>query len=169
MHILTAIAAVSSSWGIGKNGDLLFNIPEDKKFFRRTTLNHTVIMGRKTLESLPGGKPFKDRNNIVLSRNTDFAPEGVTVCHDVREVLGIIKNEDAFVVGGGEIYRLMLPYCAKAIITKIDSTPDADTFFPDLDNSANWTLAEQSEEYEYEDLKYRFCTYENTENEVLRY
>ena len=169
MHILTAIAAVSSSWGIGKNGDLLFNIPEDKKFFRRTTLNHTVIMGRKTLESLPGGKPFKDRKNIVLSRNMDFAPEDVTVCHDVREVLGIIKNEDAFVVGGGEIYRLMLPCCVKAIITKIDGDPEADAFFPDLDNAANWALTEQSEEYTYEGLAYRFCTYENIGNEVLRY
>ena len=66
--MITAIAAVSQNWGIGKNNDLLFNISEDKKFFRRTTLNHTVIMGRKTLESLPGGKPFKDRNNIVLSQ-----------------------------------------------------------------------------------------------------
>ncbi len=167
--MLTAIAAVSGNWGIGKNGDLLFNIPEDKKFFRRTTLNHTVIMGRKTLESLPGGKPFKDRKNIVLSRNRDFAPEGVTVCHDVREVLGIIKNEDAFVAGGGEIYRLMLPFCAKAIITKVDSIPEADTFFPDLDSAANWTITGQSEKYTYEGLTYRFCTYENIGNEVLRY
>ncbi|MDE7278708.1 MAG: dihydrofolate reductase, partial [Oscillospiraceae bacterium] len=77
---MTAIAAVSENRGIGKAGDLLFNIPEDKRFFRRTTLNHTVIMGRKTLESLPNGKPFKDRNNIVLSRDKSFSCDGTTVC-----------------------------------------------------------------------------------------
>ena len=152
--MLTAIAAVSADWGIGRDGDLLFNIPEDKKHFRRTTLNHKVIMGRKTLESLPGGKPFKDRENIVLSRNTDFSPEGVTVCHSIEEVLTLLKSagdEEIFIVGGGEIYTAMLPYCRKAIITKISGSPAADTFFPNLD--------EESYEQEYEGLKYRFCIY----------
>lgn len=159
--MITAIAAVSQNWGIGKDNDLLFNIPEDKKFFRRTTLNHTVIMGRKTLQSLPNGKPFKDRRNIVLSRDPNFSAEGAEVCRSVNEVLTLIKDEDAFVVGGGEIYREFLPCCAKAIITKVEASPEADAFFPDLDKAGNWRLLEQSEEYEYEGLKYRFCTYDN--------
>ena len=160
--MLTAIAAVSENWGIGRDGDLLFNIPEDKKHFRRTTLNHKVIMGRKTLESLPDGKPFKDRENIVLSRNRDFSPEGVTVCHSIEDVLKLIKNaddEEAFIAGGGEIYNAMLPYCQKAIITKISGSPEADTFFPNLDESPEWTLVSESDEQEYQGLTYRFCTY----------
>lgn len=158
--MITAIAAVSENWGIGKAGDLLFNIPEDKKFFRRTTLNHTVIMGRKTLQSLPNGKPFKDRTNIVLSRDKSFSCEGAVVCGSVDEALGLLKNdEEVFVVGGGEIYKAMLPYCEKAIITKVYAEPEADVFFPNLDEDESLSLEEQSEEYEYEGLKYRFCVY----------
>ena len=160
--MLTAIAAVSADWGIGKDGDLLFNIPEDKKHFRRTTLNHKVIMGRKTLESLPNGKPFKDRENIVLSRNGDLSVEGATICHSTEEVLKLLENasdDECFIAGGGEIYKAMLPYCQKAIITKISGAPPADTFFPNLDEDPAWTLAEESDEQEYEGLKYRFCTY----------
>ena len=78
--MIAAIAAVSRNFGIGKDNDLLYNIPEDKKYFRRMTLGKTVVMGRKTLESLPNSKPFKDRRNIVLSRNEGFAPEGAEVC-----------------------------------------------------------------------------------------
>lgn len=164
--MITAIAAVSSDWGIGKDGDLLFNIPEDKKHFRRTTLNHKVIMGRKTLESLPDGKPFKDRENIVLSRNEDYSPDGVTICRSIDEVLTLLQSagdEECFIVGGGEIYKAMLPYCQKAIITKISGELPADTFFPDLDESPDWILEEESEEQEYEGLRYRFCVYKKKE------
>lgn len=157
--MITAIAAVSESRGIGKDNDLLFNIPEDKKFFRRTTLNHTVIMGRKTLESLPGGKPFKDRRNIVLSRNKDFSCKGAEVCGSVEEVLTLLnEDEESFVVGGGDVYAAMLPYCGKAVITEVAADPEADVFFPKLDNNV-WELAERSEEYDCEGIKYRFCTY----------
>ena len=158
--MLIAIAAVSSNWGIGKDNDLLFDIPEDKKFFRQNTLNNTVIMGRKTLESLPGGKPFKNRRNIILSRNEEFVCEGAEVCHSIDETLNLIKDGDAYVIGGGEIYKELLPYCKRVLITKIDACSEADTFFPNLDNSDEWELAEQSEQYEFEGLRYRFCTYE---------
>lgn len=158
--MITAIAAVSENWGIGKDGDLLFNITEDKKFFRRTTLNRTVIMGRKTLESLPGGKPLKDRRNIILTRNNDFVCEGAEICHSVKDALELIRSEDAFVVGGGDIYREFLPCCEKVLITKVKSAPEADVFFPDLEGAADWRLAGQSEEYEWDGLKYSFCTYE---------
>lgn len=160
--MITAIAAVSRNWGIGRDNDLLYNIPEDKKFFRRTTLEHTVIMGRKTLLSLPNGKPFKDRNNVVLSRNKDFHPEGVTVLGSVEEAVKYAENEggEVFIVGGGSVYKEMLPFCGKALITKIDGTPDADVFFPNLDELPEWKLTEESEEQDYEGVKYKFCTYE---------
>ena len=160
--MITAIAAVSRNWGIGRDNDLLYNIPEDKKFFRRTTLEHTVIMGRKTLLSLPNGKPFKDRNNVVLSRNKDFHPEGVTVLGSVEEAVKYAEDEggEVFIVGGGSVYKEMLPFCGKALITKIDGTPDADVFFPNLDELPEWKLTEESEEQEYEGVKYKFCTYE---------
>lgn len=160
--MITAIAAVSRNWGIGRDNDLLYNIPEDKKFFRRTTLEHTVIMGRKNLLSLPNGKPFKDRNNVVLSRNTDFCPEGVTVLRSVEEAVKYAENEggEVFIVGGGSVYKEMLPFCGKALITKIDGAPDADVFFPNLDELPEWKLTEESEEQEYEGVKYKFCTYE---------
>lgn len=160
--MITAIAAVSRNWGIGRDNDLLYNIPEDKKFFRRTTLEHTVIMGRKTLLSLPNGKPFKDRNNVVLSRNKDFHPEGVTVLGSVEEAVKYAENEggEVFILGGGSVYKEMLPFCGKALITKIDGMPDADVFFPNLDELPEWKLTEESEEQEYEGVKYKFCTYE---------
>lgn len=159
--MVTAIAAVSENWGIGKNNDLLFNIPEDKKFFRRTTLGHTVVMGRKTLQSLPNGKPFKDRNNIILSRDASFTCEGAEICESIEEVLELIKDkEKVFIVGGGEIYRDMLPYCDNAIITKVDAKPDADVFFPDLDSDPSWLLMNTSADNEFEGLVFRYCIYE---------
>ena len=99
--MLTAIVAADADYGIGKNGDLLFHIPEDMKFFRSTTLHHAVIMGRKTLDSLPNGKPFKDRRNIVLSRDEGFAPEGVEVVHSVEEAVKLADGDEEFFVCGG--------------------------------------------------------------------
>lgn len=159
--MITAIAAVSENWGIGKDNDLLFNIPEDKKFFRRTTLGHTVIMGRKTLQSLPSGKPFKDRSNIILSRDINFTCEGAEVCGSVEEALKLIRDrEKVFVAGGGEIYRDMLPYCDNAIITKVSGKPDADVFFPNLDDDPEWLLMNTSDDHEFEGLIFRYCIYE---------
>lgn len=160
--MITAIAAVSRNWGIGRDNDLLYNIPEDKKFFRRITLGNTVIMGRKTLLSLPDGKPFRDRNNVVLSRNKDFCPEGVTVLRSVEEAVRHAEavGGEVFIVGGGSVYKEMLPYCGRALITKIDGEPEADVFFPNLDGLSGWKLTEESEMREYEGVKYKFCTYE---------
>lgn len=158
--MITAIAAVSENWGIGKDNDLLFNIPEDKKFFRRTTLNHTVVMGRKTLQSLPNGKPFKDRDNIILSRDANFVCEGARVCGNAEEALKLIKGRSkVFIAGGGEIYRDMLPYCDNAIITKVSEKPEADVFFPNLDEDPEWVLTNESESHEFKGLIFRYCIY----------
>ncbi len=159
--MITAIAAVSENWGIGYKGDLLFHISEDMKFFRTVTSGHTVVMGRKTLLSFPDGKPLKNRNNVVLSRRTGFKPDGAEVFKSVEEVLKYIESTDSevFIIGGGEVYREFLTYCQKALITKVQARPEADTFFPDLDKDPEWEMTEQSEEKEYNGLKFRFLTY----------
>ena len=103
---MNLIAAADENWGIGKNGGLLAHISGDMKYFRETTKGKVVVMGRKTLESFPGGKPLKNRVNIVLTQNQDFAPEGVTVCHSIEETLKTLKQypkEDVFIIGGGMI------------------------------------------------------------------
>lgn len=156
------IVAVSRDWGIGKNGDLLFSIPEDMKFFRTTTQGKTVVMGRKTLESLPGGRPLKNRRNIVLTRDADLQVEGAEVCHTPEEVRAAVADEPGdrvMVMGGAQIYRLLLDDCDKAYVTKVDASAEADSFFPDLDALDDWRLESRSEEKEHEGLRYRFCTY----------
>ncbi len=159
--MITAIAAVSENWGIGYKGELLFHIPEDMKLFRTVTSGHTVVMGRKTLLSFPNGQPLKNRSNVVLSRSADFKPEGAIVFGSVEEVLKYIENADGeiFIIGGGEVYREFLTYCQKALITKVNAAPEADTFFPDLDKDPEWVMTEQSEEKEHNGIRFRFCTY----------
>ena len=122
---MNLIAAADENWAIGKDGGLLAHLPGDMKFFRETTKEKVVVMGRKTLESFPGKKPLKNRVNIVLTRNTDYAPEGVTLCGSVEEALELLKqydSEDVFIIGGGTVYRAFLPYCKKAYITHIFHT-----------------------------------------------
>lgn len=157
---MNIIVNVSRTWGIGKDGDLLFHIKGDMKFFKETTINNVVVMGRKTLDSLPNGLPLKDRVNIVLTRNRDFSREGVVVVHSVDELLEEIKKYDTeiFVIGGGEIYNMLLPYCDKAYITKVDSDKEADTFFVNLDEDDTWKAESQSD-IMGEKLKYRFVVY----------
>lgn len=165
MLILKAIANVDKNWGIGAENDLLFHIPDDMKFFRKTTLNKVVIMGRKTLETLPNSKPFKDRKNIILTRDKNFSMEDCTVFNDTSELLEHIKQYDkdeVFVVGGGEIYSLLLPFCDTAIITKTLSEKNATAFFPNIDTNTEWTLSQQSDEHEYEGIKFKFCIYKRT-------
>ena len=117
---MNLIVAVDEKWGIGKDGGLLAHLPEDMKYFRETTSGRTVVMGRRTLESFPGGKPLKNRVNMVLSRNESYSPEGVQVYHRAEDVLEALKDcneDDVFIIGGGMIYREFLPYCNKAYVT----------------------------------------------------
>lgn len=159
------IAAADSRWGIGKDGGLLVSIPADMKFFQSVTTGHTVVMGRKTLESFPGGKPLKNRTNIVLTRQKDFSAEGIQTAFSVEEVLELTRGKDpqeVFVIGGAEIYRLLLGYCTTALITRIDHVYDADAFMPDLDLDPAWEKVSESEEQVFFDLTYHFCTYRRT-------
>ena len=162
---MNCIAAVSSDWGLGKDNDLLFHISEDMKFFRKMTAGGTVILGRKTLESFPGGKPLPKRRHLVLSRNRDWHPEGVEVYHSVEDILAAVQplpEENVWVIGGAEIYRLFLPWCRTAWITRVDAAPEADVWFPDLGKAKGWVLEEEGMPQEEGGLRYRFCRYRNT-------
>ena len=155
------IVAVSENWGIGKNNDLLFSIPKDMKFFRETTMGKTVILGRKNLESFPGAKPLPKRPNIILTRDKNFKVEGVTVVNSIDELLAMdFDKDDAFVIGGEEIYRQLLPYCDKCFVTKVKELADADKFMVNLDEDAEWKLTSESEEIEDNGHIITFCTYE---------
>ena len=155
------IVAVSENWGIGKNNDLLFSIPKDMKFFRETTMGKTVILGRKNLESFPGGKPLPKRPNIILTRDKNFAVEGAIVVNSIEELMALpIDKDEAFVIGGEEIYRQLLPYCDRCYVTKVKETADADKFMVNLDENSEWELKCQSEEIEDNGHIITFCTYE---------
>lgn len=158
------IVAVDENWGIGNQGDLLYSIPEDMKFFRQTTLNKVVIMGRNTLESLPGAKPLPKRTNIVVTRNPAYTVEGAIVCHSIEEVLDAVKDyapDDVWVMGGKAIYEAFLPYCKKGYITKIASQKEADTVLINLDTLPEWECVSQSETHTFEGISFAFCVYEN--------
>ena len=156
------IAAADKNWAIGKNNSLLISIPADMKFFRETTSGHVIVMGRKTLESFPNGAPLKNRVNIVLTRDKDYKKDGAVIVHDINELVCKLKEynqDDVFVIGGGSVYKLLLPMCDTAYITKIDMAFDADTYIPDLDKSDEWKVEHESEQFEHEKIGYKFVTY----------
>lgn len=155
------IAAVSKNWGIGKDNKLLFSIPTDMKFFRTATMGKTVIMGRKTLESFPGGKPLKNRRNIVLSSGKSVA-DGAELAASVDDALKAAPD-DAFVIGGENVYRQLLPYCDEAYITKVFEECEADAFFPNLDEDSEWYMEKEGEEISENGHRFRFCTYKRKE------
>ena len=155
---MQAIVAVSQSWGIGKGGDLLFRLPSDLRRFKAMTTGHTVIMGRKTLDSLPGGKGLPHRRNLVLSRQSDFAPDRAEVIHSVEDILKTAED-DAFVIGGQQVYEQLLPYCARVYVTKVLSDPEADAFFPDLDKLPGWKVASAGEMLTGNGLSFQYVEY----------
>lgn len=159
---MRAILNADRNWGIGFQNQLLVHIPSDMRFFREHTTGNIVVMGRKTLESLPGGRPLADRDNIVLSRDPDLRVRGAAVVHSVEELQQLLADVDTdrvYVIGGAEIYRLLLPYCDTAFVTKVDYAYQADAFFPDLDAMPEWELAEESEEQTCFDIEFTFRTY----------
>lgn len=160
---MNLIAAVDRNWGIGLKGKLLVNIPADKKFFRELTVGKVVVMGRKTLEDLPGGLPLRDRTNIVLSRSRDYRVRGAVVVHSIEELhreLAKYPCGDIFVAGGSSVYGQLADECDVAYITKLDYAFEADAYFPNLDAKPEWELVAQSEEQTCFDLEYYFYRYE---------
>ena len=159
---MTIIVAADTNWAIGNKDDLLVRIKEDHKNFKELTTGHTVVLGRKTLSTFPGGLPLKNRTNIIMSRDPGYSVEGAKVAHSVDELLEMVKeiDDEVFVIGGGTIYDQLLPYCDKAIVTRIDHTYEADTYFHDLDADEEWEITDTSDEQTYFDLTYHFVTYE---------
>lgn len=155
------IAAVDNDRNIGNKGELLFSLPDDMKFFRETTLGKVVVMGRKTLESFPGAKPLKNRVNIVLSRS-GHSVDGAEFVKSVDELLRKLREydtDDVYVIGGAEIYTLLLPYCDTALITRVDTVAkEADAKFPIL-TSDEWELTECSQAYVNSGISFKFTTY----------
>ncbi len=165
---MNCIVAVDENFGIGYKNDLLFPIKKDLQRFKELTTGQVVVLGRKTLDSLPNGKPLPNRHHIVLTKNTEMvSTEQLTVCHSIPELLEEIKKWEAekevFLIGGGMVYDLLLPHCQKAYITKIEKTFEADTHFKNLDQSPEWSLAEQSEKAEESGVAYSFCLYTRNE------
>ncbi len=159
---MKTIVAVDNNWGIGKEGGLLVHLPGDMQYFKEKTTGKVVVMGRTTFESLPGKKPLKDRVNIVLTRNSDFVPEGCIRCGSMGELFKVLENydmEDVFIIGGADIYRQFSPYCSGHLVTKINAVFDADKHFENLDLRGDLELAGESETQNDNGVEYRFTEY----------
>lgn len=160
---MNVIVAVDKNWGIGKNNDLLFHLPEDMSYFKEKTLDKVVVMGSNTLLSFPHGKPLKRRVNIVLW--PDGAPrEDCIIVRNLKELSSALKiypTKDVFIVGGAMFYKTMLPYCDTAYITKVDADGEAQVFFENLDALPNWKLSGVSETQNSNGYRINFCIYHN--------
>jgi len=154
------IVAVYDDWGIGADGTQPIALSADRKFFRETTRGATVIVGRRTVADFPGQKPLPGRTNIILSRKGGEFP-GFTLCGSPEEAAELTKDhEKVMVIGGGSIYRQMLPLCDRAYITKVHVTPPSDTYFPNLDEDPDWVLTEVVQSGEENGIAYEMCIYE---------
>ncbi len=160
--MISILVAMDKDGLIGKDNDLPWRLPNDLKYFKQLTTNHTILMGRKTYESI--GRPLPNRINVVLTRNKDFQPEGCQVVHSIEEVQKLFKeesNDELFVIGGSDIFKLLLPYTDRLYITKIDERFEGDTFFPEIDfDSWNLVSKEQGEKDENNPYDYYFCIYD---------
>ena len=157
------IAAVYENWGLGRDGTQPVALSADRKFFRETTRGAAVIVGRRTVEDFPGQKPLPGRKNILLTRSGGSYP-GFTVCSTVEEALEAVKDAPrVFVIGGGSIYRQLLPYCDTAYITRLHTTVPCDTFLPNLDRDPRWSLTEILLSGEEDGIPYEMCRYTATD------
>lgn len=164
---MKAIVAIDNNWGIGNKGNLLISLPEDQKdVFRRYTIGNTVVLGRKTLDTFPGGRPLKGRKNIILSRNTELRIDGALILHstnELKEYLHRHMEDQLFVIGGEEIYRTLLPLCDEVIVTRIDASFEADSFFPNLENHPDFTETERTDPIpSIKGYHFRIIRYRNT-------
>lgn len=162
--MISAIVAVDENWGIGFNGQLLEKIPEDLRRFKLLTQEKIVVMGRKTWDSLPK-KPLPNRLNIIISNKIKII-DTFTISMSIKEIKSrleyVSKNQDEewFIIGGGQIYNELLPFCDRIYITKIyKKYENVDTYFPNIDEQ-KWNVVHQSEILTYNNLQYQFLTYD---------
>lgn len=162
---MKAIVAVDKNWGIGKKNDLLFSLPADMAYFREKTLNKVVIMGSNTLKSFPGGRPLKNRTNIVLFPGGEKRDD-CTIVDSMDELKLELKKynaEEVFVIGGAMFYKTMLPYCTEVLVTKVDADGEAEVFYENLDKLPEWTCVSESETVETNGLNIKFTVYKNSD------
>ena len=155
------IAAVYDDWGIGRDGTQPIALSADRKFFRQTTKGAMVIVGRRTIDDFPDRKPLPGRVNVALTRSADEIP-GFILCRTPEAAAALSQGRDAFVIGGGSVYRALLPYCTRAYITKVHACPASDTFLPDLDEDREWQLQEVLQSGEENGIQYEMCLYTRT-------
>lgn len=158
---MNAIVVVDRNWAIGKDGNLLVHLPGDLKYYKQKTIGNVIVVGRKTLESFPGGKPLPGRTNIVITRNEDYDKEGCVVCHSKEQVMEKLQEYDTekvFVAGGAEVYRQFMDVCDSFYVTKIDDEFEADRYFPDLD-ALGYEVVWESLVQEEKGISYRFLKY----------
>lgn len=157
---MDAIVAVYSDWGIGDGGTQPVVLKADRVHFRQVTDGNAVIVGRKTLSDFPGGRPLKNRYNIVVTRQ-DIQIEGAQVVHSTEEALAAAaEHPRCLVIGGASVYKQFYPHYDRVFLTKIDLAPHSDSFFPNLDADPAWVCTDEGEWLEENGLRYCFCTYE---------
>jgi len=164
---MNIIVVVDKNWAIGNKNELLYHLPSDLKHFKKMTRDKTVIMGRKTLASLPGGKPLPNRLNVVLSKTLIQYPrkDGVTVVNSIADLFNLPQEfdiENAFIIGGQTIYQQLLSHAKYAYITKIDRAFEADAYFPNIDIDNNWLLPEELFSFSENNVKATVLKYENS-------
>ena len=160
--MIYAIVHADKEWGIGKGNDMMFSLPKDMKFFRETTIGHTVVMGGNTLRSFPNQKPLKNRTNIVLTRGQVCDECIIVHSYDaLKNEMKARQDDDIFVIGGGEIYKELLPYCDGAYVTKVDAVGGAEVFFPNLDTHPDFECVNESEPIDDNGHTIRFTFYQN--------
>ena len=161
---MNAIVAVDQNWAIGREGKLLFSLPSDMKRFRTLTTGGTVILGRRTLDSFPGGRPLKNRRNLVITHHPDFFRAGAETVPSPAAALEAAKGDaSVWVIGGSSIYTALLSQCKRVCLTKVDAAAESpDAFFPNLDKLSNWQVEHTSEPLTENGCTYRFVDYVNT-------
>lgn len=155
---MDAVVAVYSDWGIGADGTQPIVLSADRAHFRELTDGAAVIVGRKTLEDFPGGRPLKNRRNIVITRR-DADIEGAVVVHSTEEAIRAAGDGRCYVIGGASVFRQFFPYLDRVYVTKIDLKPLSDSYFPDLDSDGDWYLAEGGGQMEENGISFRFYCY----------
>ena len=157
---ITLIVAASENNAIGKENKMLWHLPSDFKYFKQNTINHSVVMGRKTFESI--GKPLVDRRNIILTRNVSYIHPEVDVANSINEVLNYCRDErEIFIIGGAEVYKQALPLADKVLLTRVHTTIQGDAYFPEL-SETQWkkTSAEKHEKDDKNSFDFTFEVYE---------
>lgn len=157
MNNLNIIVATDANQGIGINNTLPWRLPEDLAHFKKITLGHPIIMGRKTFDSI--GRPLPQRRNIVITRQTNWSAPGVEVAHSVLDAISLLEHQEGFIIGGSQIYAEAFSFVNKIYLTQIAHTFSCDAFFPTL-NTNEWEMIEKEPHYSQENkFSYTFLTY----------